>query len=487
MGKISRIVLWICSKFTRAEIEKIIHGLQDVLANRNPNVKPKDDFKEKHPNYRDFHADPLPPSKQPPPTPQTKPSLDFRKLLSDFQRAHGHPLSPVRRRSDNSVPHNIRCPVCNAPHTYLYFNDGKKRSQLRCKVCHSLSQLHPHHRHSKSHLFCPYCGYALYLWKSRKEVSIYKCPNDNCPAYLARLSKLNPVERFLRTALQSQFKLRYQYRQYHFDTSKLTPSSPSPTRFSLGKIYNSLNVVGLVLSFYITFGIPARRTARILRDVFSVKISYQTVLNYAEAAAYWLHQFNLAHKGDVDNLQVADEKYIKIAGKNGYAFFSISPNRRKISSYHIALDREALPATITLKEASRTAKPDQQLTFITDGNPSYVSAIHFLNEHQEPSCPPILHHQVIGLQNLDETSEIYRPLKQIMERFNRTYKSHISSFGVINGAVVLTVLFVTNYNFLRPHQALSFKIPIELPELDEIPTIQGRWVKILQMAASSAA
>ena len=36
MKKIARLVIWICSKFTRQEIEEIIQGLLDVLANRNP-------------------------------------------------------------------------------------------------------------------------------------------------------------------------------------------------------------------------------------------------------------------------------------------------------------------------------------------------------------------------------------------------------------------------------------------------------------------
>lgn len=61
MKKVERFIIWICSKFTRAEIERIIQGLSDILANRNPEVKPKDDFKEKHPNYRNFIVDPNPP------------------------------------------------------------------------------------------------------------------------------------------------------------------------------------------------------------------------------------------------------------------------------------------------------------------------------------------------------------------------------------------------------------------------------------------
>jgi hypothetical protein len=60
-SRIARFIIWICSKFTRIEIEQIITGLSDVIQNRNPEVKPRDDFKEKHPNYRQFAVDPKPP------------------------------------------------------------------------------------------------------------------------------------------------------------------------------------------------------------------------------------------------------------------------------------------------------------------------------------------------------------------------------------------------------------------------------------------
>ena len=46
MDRISRFVVWICSKFNREQIERIVSELQDILANRNPEVKPKDDFKK---------------------------------------------------------------------------------------------------------------------------------------------------------------------------------------------------------------------------------------------------------------------------------------------------------------------------------------------------------------------------------------------------------------------------------------------------------
>jgi hypothetical protein len=61
MTKIARFIIWICSKFTKSEIEQIIKGLVEVLQDRNPDVKPKNDFQEKHPNYRNFSVDPKPP------------------------------------------------------------------------------------------------------------------------------------------------------------------------------------------------------------------------------------------------------------------------------------------------------------------------------------------------------------------------------------------------------------------------------------------
>ena len=60
-NSLSRFVIWICSKFSRSEIEIIVSELSDILKNRNPEVKPKDDIREKQPNYRSFFVDPTAP------------------------------------------------------------------------------------------------------------------------------------------------------------------------------------------------------------------------------------------------------------------------------------------------------------------------------------------------------------------------------------------------------------------------------------------
>ena len=82
--RVSRFVLWICRHFTKSQIELIIKELGDILANRNPAVKPKDDFREKHPHWRRYHADPTPPATTPPAPARAR--LNWKQLLADLKK-----------------------------------------------------------------------------------------------------------------------------------------------------------------------------------------------------------------------------------------------------------------------------------------------------------------------------------------------------------------------------------------------------------------
>ena len=208
MPKIARFIIWICSKFTKSEIEQIVRGLVDILHDRNPDVKPKDDFKEKHPNYRNFVVPPLPPLTELPQKVEA-PVKNYKELLGEYEQVHGKPLSPVRHRVGSPrVPDRVVCPFCNAPHEYLYYNDGKKRSQMLCKVCGGLFQVEVRFRR-KTQYYCPYCHHALFRWKERKEVTLYKCCNDVCEYRVRQIGKLNERERELIKTRSSQFKLTY--------------------------------------------------------------------------------------------------------------------------------------------------------------------------------------------------------------------------------------------------------------------------------------
>ena len=91
----------------------------------------------------------------------------------------------------------------------------------------------------------------------------------------------------------------------------------------IGKMIKSLSVISLLNSthnmssistFFILFSI--------MYNVFNMPISYQTILNYTKMVTPYCHRFNLAHKGEVDNIQA--EAYIKVRGKTILSF-SLSP------------------------------------------------------------------------------------------------------------------------------------------------------------------
>jgi len=66
MDQLSRFVVWLCSKFPREHLEFINKELSDILQGRKEfPVNPKDAFREKHPNYRNFTVDPSAPLTQP--------------------------------------------------------------------------------------------------------------------------------------------------------------------------------------------------------------------------------------------------------------------------------------------------------------------------------------------------------------------------------------------------------------------------------------
>lgn len=380
------------------------------------------------------------------------------------------------------MPENTVCPHCGAPHIYIYFNNGIQKSQFKCKVCNLtfIDEL----IHKKPEIFCPYCNNALYKWKERTDFTIYKCADNECPRYIENYNDLSEKEKVLFKTQPYNFTLHYHYHDYHFDIEQLKLSEPDKPNVDLTKIHNSQNILGLILTFFVSFSISARKTALLLRWVFNINVSYQTVLNYTQSASYYCHQFNMKYKGDIDDTMAGDETYIKVSGKNDYIWFFISEIRRNITAYHYSNSRDTQHAIISMNEASRTAKPNQLITYITDGNPSYIAALHYINEAKGAENP-YEHHKVIGLQNLDEESEKYRSFKQLIERLNRTYKSHIRQahgFSSSNGAIALTTLFVTFYNFLRPHQTLKYNVPVQLDFLKDISTIQAKWLKILSMA-----
>ena len=165
--------------------------------------------------------------------------------------------------------------------------------------------------------------------------------------------------------IPTHFTINYIYKEYHLTPEDIKHAAPDKPHYDIFRIHNSDNVLGLILAFHVSFAISARKTAFILQQMFKIRVSYQTVLNYTQAAAYHCHKFNLHYKGEIDDKSAGDETYIKIKGKTHYLFLFISAIRKSITAYHLANNRGAIPAIAATNEALRTADHEQYVTFIT--------------------------------------------------------------------------------------------------------------------------
>jgi transposase-like protein/DNA-directed RNA polymerase subunit RPC12/RpoP len=409
--------------------------------------------------------------------------LDYKVLLREANEL-GKPIKKIRRQKESTkVAQHIHCPKCQAPSDYLYKNNGEQ-NQYQCKVCSTL--FNNKNRFKKDiHLKCPHCDRLLDKIKQRNQFDIYKCRNNECSYYQESLSSLTDKERALFEIEPFRFKLRYIYRQFHLKLNEIEDYGLIESPVDLAKIHASPRLLGEILTFHVNYGLSGAKTAALIYDLHGIKISGQTVLNYGSAAGAQLLPFTQDFPYELSDQICGDETYIRIGGKWHYICYFFDTEKKIILSQQISKQRDtelAIKAIYDVIKHHHHALPEQ-FNIVVDGNPIYKLAQHFFNQHEHYFDVT----QVIGLTNEDEVSAKFRPLKQAIERLNRTYKGNYRSahgFKSINGARAHVALFTACFNFLRPHQSLDHQVPVRLiePMLPKEANMPEKWIKLLSLA-----
>lgn len=156
--------------------------------------------------------------------------------------------------------------------------------------------------------------------------------------------------------------------------------------------------------------------------------------------------------------------------------------KKIILSYPVSPNRDTLSAIKALDQVFQKFKEiPENLMFVVDGNPIYILAQHYFAGHG-------IHfdlHKVIGFTNDDPVSKEYHPMKQIIERLNRSFKGNYratTGFGSQAGSVSYVTLFVAYFKFFRPHASLEYNMPVIIPELREMPNMPEQWTKLIEMS-----
>ncbi len=484
-NSILKIVKWFCRQLTFNDLASAIVIFHEILSYSRNDIplKPCD----KPPHYRDFRVDTV----KPLPALKVLQSPDWKILKVKKEFEHDKEIKPIKKRSGKQIPSGLRCNHCNAPKSYLYINNGKLASQVKCKICNRTSPTDGAKRKRITKHRCPHCRNALFKWKESNQSTIYKCPNKKCTHYLSRKNQLTETETSMRDQQKynPNFKLHYQYREHHISASDLESVRPAfATKVDIKNIHHKYYTLGLVLTFSINLGLSSRITRDALKGIFDISISHQTVINYINATASFLSEFIDKHLPSPKSTCAADETYIIVDGKWNYTWFIIDSKTRAICGYNLSQKRDMQPALALLHNTY--GSPDSRKGFsdlVTDGNPSYDSAVMAFNDLIEKKENKLNKHTVIGLKNLDQESSDYRCFKQLIERLNRTYKYHTrprAGFKTFDGAVTLTTLFIAFYNFMRPHHSLGNKTPVKLKALENTSLLPEKWITLIEQAAA---
>lgn len=464
-------------------VEECNHAFQKLNQYINPYLKRiyKYTHSKKHSSdsmvpYADFLVDK---------SPELRTAIPDQLSADDIIQMNN--IKPVNHRSDFAYEGN--CPFCSADNKYIYLNNNKnKNRQYLCKVCkHTFTdKISPR---DTSGYYCPYCHHKLSPHHDRKNYTVYVCQNSKCSYYKEKKAKKEETEDWSSIMTSSkQFRYRYHYREFKFNMQEIRDYFDNPSFESgpvdLSRIHVDEHTLGLILTYYINYGLSSRKVAAILRDIHGISISHQTVRNYAESVSSLVKDMVDYYPYDLSHTQCGDETYVHVNGKNHYVFFFSDPIKRIITSYQIYSTRDTKNAVQSMWNVMRKYSPyPDNLTFITDANPIYNAAQVFF----EMNGLKFDLHQVTGVKNFDEESRKYRPIKQKEERLNRTYKENYygtNGYGSLDQANKYMVLYVAFFNFLRRHSALGYKTPVSLDIFSESDLMPDKWLKIIQ--ASSA-
>ena len=398
---------------------------------------------------------------------------DWRFLIEYYFYKYNKKTNPIARRDGKTVPESVTCPRCDAPHIYIYDNDGG-RGSYRCKVC---SCIFANGKKVTKPLVlkCPYCNCVLVPKKDRKHFTIHKCVNKSCSYYLANVKKL-PAD--LPKSDRHEYKLHYIYREFSIDFFKVDLHSIPDRAFSFIFRKKSAHIMGLCLTYHVNLRLSLRKTAEALRDIHNVKISHQMVANYAKAAASVIKPFVDKFDYKLSDIFIADETYIKVHGQKGYVWLIVDAVSRAVIGYRVSDNRGVGTCILAMRMAFRNVKfISKNFKFIADGYSAYpLAAQQFALRKDNPLNFEIT--QVIGLTNDDAVSKEFRRFKQIIERLNRTFKaSYRNTCGYDNfdGANYSLSLWVAYYNFLRPHPVKNFKPPCEFEILNVAENMPAKW------------
>jgi len=235
------------------------------------------------------------------------------------------------------------------------------------------------------------------------------------------------------------------------------------------------NAVVVALNLYYD-GLSLRKTQRNLEQMFGVKVSQVTILNWITKYSKLVGEFVKTLTPQLSGKWHEDETMIRVEGRDTWFWEMIDEDTRFLVASHISGTRTFEDTVAIFQKGVDQSKTRPQAVFV-DGSHVYQSAFNkvFYSRYKVSRVELV---QRVGIR-ARETNNIVERLHQTLKsrtKVMRGLKSMPSTKALLEG-------YVVHYNYVRPHQSLDGKTPAQASKVNA----PSNWKNLIESAIKDQA
>ncbi|RLF40257.1 MAG: IS6 family transposase [Thermoplasmata archaeon] len=225
-------------------------------------------------------------------------------------------------------------------------------------------------------------------------------------------------------------------------------------------------LIALTMDLYFK-GLSTRKIADTIYQFYGIKVDHTTIMR-------WINTYMAKINGHVNKLEPNvgeiwhnDEQKININGEWFYSWNTLDSDSRFLISNAITKERSDFETKAVLKKAKRMAHGINPRAMITDGMPSYPSAV------KDVFGEDIIHVYNVGIRD--------RINNNVLERYHGTYRERdkvMRALDSVETARQMNENLRTYYNFIRKHSALNGMTPAEMAGIN-LNLGRNRWMSLI--------
>jgi len=355
------------------------------------------------------------------------------------------------------VKDRVNCPKCGSE-TYAWGHsaDFRHLQRYRCKnqLCkYQFTPARPQRTKKYPSVTCPKCGAKMGIFKTLSDGYRFRCNNHihkdkrycnhkvnlPLPGKSFKIAK-DPIE-----CIQTQLARKFSWSKMEFSNS----------------------TASLVLYFAVFQSLPATEVSSIMKDLFNITISHDTITRWTHKVALNIHK-NLGllsvPKTRGRRRTLTDETVFWVRGQKRWVWMTKESRFDSEQSWFISPRRSTEYARSTFNIAFETSPALKSISAVTDGLWSYDSALADLGFNVDK-----LHKVYTGFfENLNNNrrERTWSTLKINARRF-RGFKSDLGLWSFVTLQVYL-------HNYFKPNHRLKGLTPAEACRIP-LPRSSSKW------------